>query len=286
MMAPRAAVLRIEDDEPLALVYKKMLEAQGYIVTVESAAKWGVERATKESFDVVVTDLHLAGPDPNDFGGFEVIRQIHQDQPRLPIILMTGDHETRHAIEAHKLGAFDYIPKPTEPSEMLEDLRTLIDQSVAASRLISEPVEPTETEPVSGAIIGHSRPMQKVYKDIGSVVPSRVDVLILGETGTGKELVARAVHKHSDRAVQPFIAVNCAALPETLLESELFGHEKGAFTGADRRRIGRFEQADHGTIFLDEIGDMSANTQAKLLRVLQEKNFKRLGGEEPIAADA
>jgi DNA-binding NtrC family response regulator len=235
--------------------------------------------------DVVVTDLHLKGP--QDFGGFRVIEKIHAHHPRLPIILMTGDHETNHAINAHKLGAYDFLAKsPGNPLALLNDLRQLIDQATAASRLAPEP-GPREPVPRGDetSIIGQSRPMQIVYREIGRLANSRLDVLILGETGTGKELVARALHKHSDREHRPFIPVNCAALPETLLESELFGHERGSFTGADRRQIGRFEQAHLGTLFLDEIGDMTLATQAKLLRVLQFKSFHRLGGQDLITSD-
>jgi len=194
---------------------------------------------------------------------------------------MTGHHTTETAIEAMKLGAYDYILKPPEPEELLE----LIDKAVASSRLKSDPVDMGRARLARDSIVGNSRVMQNVYKEIGRVAAMPVTVLIRGETGTGKELVAQAIYQHSHRADKPFIEVNCVAIPENLLESELFGHEAGAFTDAKTRRIGRFEQANQGTIFLDEIGDMSASTQAKLLRVLQNRTIQRLGGKEPIPVD-
>jgi DNA-binding NtrC family response regulator len=225
---------------------------------------------------VVVTDLKLPG-----LNGLELIRQLHSTKPRLPLILMTAHGTTETAIEATKFGAYDYLLKPFEMTELLE----LVDSAVTSSRLMSEPVELGSTNMAHDAIIGQSRLMQTIYKEVGRVASKPVTVLIRGETGTGKELIARALYQHSERANEPFVAVNCAAIPETLLESELFGHERGAFTGAESRRIGRFEQADHGTLFLDEIGDLNPGTQAKLLRVLQAKSFHRLGGKETIEVD-
>jgi len=195
--------------------------------------------------------------------------------------LMTAFGTTETAIEATKHGAFEYLLKPFDMPELLE----VVARAVTSARLMSEPVEVGEIMSDGQAIVGRSRAMQTVYKEIGRVARTQATVLIRGETGTGKELVARAIYQHSDRAAKPFIAVNCAAIPETLLESDLFGHERGAFTGADARRIGRFEQAHGGTLFLDEIGDMSAFTQAKLLRVLQDKTIQRVGGKETIAVD-
>jgi DNA-binding NtrC family response regulator len=183
-----------------------------------------------------------------------------------------------------KFGAYDYVPKPFNVPELLEIVRKAAD----SNRLISEPVVlGTPGTPVAArhALVGTSPAMQAIYKEIGRVASRPVNVLVRGETGTGKELVARALYQHSDRAAEPFIAINCAAIPETLLESELFGHERGAFTGAEERRIGRFEQANHGTIFLDEIGDMSLGTQVKLMRVLQEKCLQRLGGKDTVQVD-
>jgi DNA-binding NtrC family response regulator len=211
----------------------------------------------------------------------ELINRVRTVNPQQPIILMTAHHTTEIAIEATKLGAYDYLLKPFDPAELLD----MIDKAVVSSRLLSEPVELGETATPTDAIVGNSRAMQSVYKEIGRLAAIPVTVLIRGDTGTGKELVARALYQYSDRAKNPFIVVNCAAIPETLLESELFGHEQGAFTGATARRIGRFEQANSGTIFLDEIGDMTMSTQAKLLRVLQEKTIQRVGGKETITVD-
>jgi DNA-binding NtrC family response regulator len=194
---------------------------------------------------------------------------------------MTAHGTTENAINAMKLGAYDYVLKPIDMAELL----ALLEKAVSASRQMSEPVELRESASVRDALIGNSRPMQMIYKEIGRVAESSVPILIRGETGTGKELIARAIYQHSLRANRPLIAINCAAVPETLLESELFGHERGAFTGAETQRVGRFEQANRGTIFLDEIGELSVNTQAKLLRVLQEQTIQRLGGKETVAID-
>jgi DNA-binding NtrC family response regulator len=224
----------------------------------------------------VITDLKLPG-----LSGLQLVRELHAEQPRLPVLMMTAHGTTESAIEAIQAGAFDYVLKPFEMPELLK----LVKQAVTASRLMSEPVQFGEAPTSGDAIVGSSRPMQAIYKEIGRVAAKPVGVLIRGETGTGKELIARAIYQYSDRANAPFVAINCAAIPETLLESELFGHERGAFTGADARRIGRFEQADHGTIFMDEIGDMTPGTQVKLVRVLQERCLQRLGGKETIPVD-
>ena len=271
-----AKILLVEDDAGLASALSRVLADEHCQVTVEPRGDTGLAAAQAAPFDVVITDLKLPG-----LSGLELIRQLHAKLPRLPIILMTAHGTTETAIEATKLGAFDYLLKPFEMEELLD----LTAKAVASSRLMSEPVELGEAPAARPALIGQSRLMQALYKEIGRVAAKPVNVLIRGETGTGKELVARALYQHSDRAPAPFVAVNCAAIPETLLESELFGHERGAFTGADQRRIGRFEQAHGGTLFLDEIGDLSPNTQAKLLRVLQEKCIQRLGGKETIAVD-
>jgi len=213
--------------------------------------------------------------------GLELAAQLRAAKPKLPIIMMTAHGTTDTAIEATKLGAYEYLVKPFEA----EDLLDVVAAAVAHSRLMSEPVEMGEARSARFAIIGRSRAMQAIYKEIGRVAATPATVLIRGATGTGKELIARAIYQHGDRADKPFIAVNCAAIPETLLESELFGHERGSFTGAQARRIGRFEQAHGGTIFLDEIGDLNANTQSKLLRVLQERCIQRLGGDAAILVD-
>src|SRR5437867_578702 len=215
-------------------------------------------------------------------GGLELVRDLHAAKPRLPIILMTAHGTFETAIEATKSGAFDYLLKPFELPEFLK----LVEKAVSSYRLMIEPVELGRHGNSRNAIVGSSRVMQSLYKEVGRIASRDVDVLIRGETGTGKELIARAIYHHSHRAGAPFIAINCAAIPETLLESELFGHERGAFTGAEARRIGRFEQADKGTIFLDEIGDMTLGTQVKLLRVRQEQCLQRLCGKESVPLGA
>jgi DNA-binding NtrC family response regulator len=275
-MSAAAKILLIEDDPGIADTLRRVLVEEGHEVAVQQRGDDGLARAAADVFNVVITDLKLPG-----LNGLELVRQLHAAQPRLPIILITAFGTTETAIEAMKLGAYDYLLKPFDIAPMLELVRRAAD----SNRLMSEPVILGEPGPARAALVGQSAPMQAIYKEIGRVASKPVNVLIRGETGTGKELIARAIYQHSDRANAPFIAINCAAIPETLLESELFGHERGAFTGAEARRIGRFEQADHGTVFLDEIGDMSPGTQVKLMRVLQEKTLQRLGGKETISVD-
>jgi len=269
-------VLLIEDEESIISALQRVLEVGGHKVVALTDPQEGLDAARTGDFEVVVTDLKMPG-----ISGMDVIKSLHETRPQLPVILMTGHHTTDVAIEAMKFGAYDYILKPPDPAEFL----VLIDKAVANSRLMSEAVEIGHTTYSRDAIVGSSRGMQTVYKEMGRIAAMPVTVLIRGETGTGKELVARAIHQHSGRADKPFIEVNCVAIPENLLESELFGHEAGAFTDAKVRRIGRFEQANHGTIFLDEIGDMAPNTQSKLLRVLQNRTIQRVGGKEPITVD-
>jgi DNA-binding NtrC family response regulator len=273
----KARILLIEDDPAAGPALQKVLRDEDYDVDLAPRGDDGLARAKAQPYDLVLTDLKLPG-----LGGLELVAQLHAAKPRLPIVMMTAHGTTATAIEATKLGACEYLLKPFEPDELLD----LVANSVQNSRLMSEPVELGEARTSGFAIIGNSRAMQNVYKEIGRVAATPVTVLIRGATGTGKELIARAIYQHSDRAGKPFIAVNCAAIPHTLIESELFGHERGAFTGAHSRRIGRFEQANGGTIFLDEIGDLPIDTQAKLLRVLQERSIQRVGGDEVIPVDA
>ncbi len=275
-MKSNPRVLLIEDDRNIATGLQKAMRVNGYDVVLQARGDDGLNQALSEPFDIVITDLRLPGTD-----GLELVRQLHHARPKLPIILITAHGSTETAIEATKWGAFDYLPKPFEVEELLD----LTGKALESSRLMSEPVEMGGTDATRPAIVGNSKAMQAIYKEIGRIAATPVTVLIRGATGTGKELIARAIYQHSDRAHAPFIAINCAAIPENLLESELFGHERGAFTGADARRIGRFEQAHGGTIFLDEIGDMSPNLQAKLLRVLQEKTIQRVGGKDTIPVD-
>ena len=269
-------LLLIEDDASLAANLRQVLEDEGFAVTHAARGDDGLRRALEETFDVVLTDLRLPG-----LGGLELVRQLHAGLPRLPVVLMTAHGTVETAIEATKLGAYDYLQKPFE----MPDLLALLSKAADAGRLMREPVALVDTASTKAALVGTSRAMQDVCKEIGRIAAKPVTVLIRGETGTGKELIARALYQHSDRAKAPFIAINCGAVPENLLESELFGHERGSFTGADQRRIGRFEQANKGTLFLDEIGDLPPHTQVKLLRVLQQQNFQRVGGNETISVD-
>jgi nitrogen regulation protein NR(I) len=269
-------ILLIEDDPGIAAGLKKELHAEGYLVDTATRGDEGLASARQNDYKAVLTDLKMPG-----LSGLELIEQLHVVKPKLPIIMMTAFGTAETAIEATKLGAYDYLLKPFDMGELLD----LVAKAVASSRLMSEPLAMGQSRASQTAIIGDSRLMQAIYKEIGRVAATTVAVLICGETGTGKELVARALYQHSKRVAQPFIAVNCAAIPETLLESELFGHERGAYTDAHVRRVGRFEQANQGTIFLDEIGDLSLSTQVKLLRVLQEKYIQRVGGNEKIPVD-
>ena len=272
----KARILLIEDDASAGPALQKVLRAEDYLVDLVPRGDEGLARAKSQPYDLVLTDFKLPG-----LSGLDLVAQLHAALPRLPIIMMTAHGTTATAIEATKLGACEYLTKPIEPDELLD----LVAASVVSAQRMSEPVELGEARDNGFAIIGNSRAMQTVYKEIGRVAATPVPVLIRGGTGTGKELIARALYQHSDRAGKPFIAVNCAAIPQTLIESELFGHERGAFTGAQQRRIGRFEQADGGTLFLDEIGDLPIDTQAKLLRVLQERYIQRVGGDESIPVD-
>jgi two-component system nitrogen regulation response regulator GlnG len=272
--------LLVVDDEPaILLAFRRAYRGADLDVLTAEAPAEGLALAESRRPDVIVLDMQLPGA-----SGLDVFRKLRALDARTPVIFITGKSTTDTAIEAMKLGAYDYLFKPVE----LAQLRQVIDRAVALSRLAHVPAVVAEGGAVderADAIIGRCPAMLEVYKAIGRVAPQDVTALITGETGTGKELVARAIYQHSGRAGGPFLAINCAAIPETLLESELFGHEKGAFTGADRRRIGKFEQANGGTLFLDEVGDMAPLTQAKMLRFLQEQKFERLGGDETVTTD-
>jgi two-component system nitrogen regulation response regulator GlnG len=265
------ALLVVDDEAAVCYSFRRVFgSSEVNVLTAETAAA-GMEQVRRQQPDVVVLDLQL--PDGN---GLDLFRQIYALDPKRPVIFITAHGTTDTAIEAMKLGAFDYLVKPVD----LERMSQVIERAFEAARFMRVPaVLPAE---VGDRIIGHSPVIQEMSKAIGRVAPQDVNVLILGESGTGKELVARAIYHHSRRADRPFLAINCAAIPETLLESELFGHEAGAFTGAARRRIGKFEQCDGGTLLLDEIGDMTPAVQAKVLRLLQEQRFERLGGNEPV----
>ena len=271
-------ILIVDDDPQLRQSFEKLLTEDGHHVKTASSGEAALALVKAETPDLVIMDVRLPGMD-----GLEAFRAIHEMEPKLPVIVMTAYGTTETAIEATKLGAFEYVLKPPEFPDML----ALIGQALEAGRFMRSRVEldVAPTTAAAEAIIGRSKPMQEVYKAIGRVAPTDATVLIRGESGTGKELVARAIYQHSLRAAKPFLVINCVAIPETLLESELFGYEKGAFTGAVNRRVGKFEQAHGGTVFLDEIGDMPFSIQAKILRLLQEKSIERLGGREPIPVD-
>jgi two-component system nitrogen regulation response regulator GlnG len=265
--------LLVIDDEPSVLYsFRRVFQEEGREVWTASTAADGVAQLREHQPDVVVLDLQLP-----DRSGLELFHEIHALDPKRPVIFITAHGTTDTAIEAMKHGAFDYLVKPVD----LDRLSQILDRAFDAARLMHVPaVLPAEQS--GDRIVGRSPVMQEMCKAIGRIAPQDVNVLTLGESGTGKELVARALYHHSRRADKPFLAINCAALPETLLESELFGHEQGAFTGAHRRRIGKFEQCDEGTLFLDEIGDMSPLLQAKMLRVLQEQSFERVGSNQTL----
>lgn len=272
--------LLIVDDEP-GILYslRASLETDQTAVLTAPTAKLGLAAVAREKPDAVLLDLRLP-----DMSGLDAFDRVKEKDPRLPVIIMTAHGNTDTAIEATKRGAFEYLLKPVDLHQVEELVRKAFElrRMQATPAIIGEPSEAATSTSNADPIIGRCPAMHEAYKTIGRCASQDVTVLILGESGTGKELVARAIYQHSDRAGKPFLAINCAAIPEALLESELFGHEKGAFTGADRKRIGKFEQADGGTLFLDEIGDMSPATQAKVLRVLQDQQFERVGGNETI----
>jgi len=274
-------ILIIDDKKTDAAEFNRVLRSEGYEVAIAPTAEAGLALAKGQNFEVVLTGLHLS-PSEGRNEGLQIISELEAAKPFLAVILMTAKPTTQATIEAMKLGAYDSIIKGRIDWNAFS---TLIRQAVEDTRFQRDrpkvPVPLAEPD----AIIGNSPMMHAMYKQIGRLAAKPVAVLIRGETGTGKELVAAALHRHSARHDQPFIIVNCAAISAQLLESELFGHEAGAFTDAKARRIGRFELAHLGTIFLDEIGDMSINLQSKLLRVLQQKTFERVGGKETITVD-
>ncbi|MBI5844318.1 MAG: sigma-54-dependent Fis family transcriptional regulator [Deltaproteobacteria bacterium] len=271
-------LLIVDDDAQLRTSFEKILKLEGYDTITASTGEAGIQAVSIHRPDCVIMDVRLPGMD-----GLAAFTEIKKIAPRLPVIIMTAFGTTDIAIEATKLGAFDYVLKPFDVASVL----SLISQAFQAGRFMQEPVAVGEgpESPTGDAIIGASPAMQNIYKAIGRVAATDATVLIRGESGTGKELVARALYQHSTRADKPFLIINCVAIPETLLESELFGYEKGAFTGAATRRVGKIERANKGSILLDEIGDMPFNIQAKLLRLLEERKIERLGGREPIPVD-
>jgi len=271
--------LLLVDDEPNVLYTLELgLAAEGLEILTARTARDALGLVRTAPPDAMILDLRL--PDGSGLDVFDAARAI---DPHLPVVVITAHGTTDTAIEAMKRGAFEYLLKPVD----LHQLQEVVGRALATRRMRAVPAVPDrdDADPDADVIVGRGPAMQEVFKAIGRITAQDVNVLITGESGTGKELVARAVYQHSRRADRPFLAINCAAIPEALLESELFGHEKGAFTGADRQRVGRFEQADGGTIFLDEVGDMAPAAQAKVLRLLQQQQFERVGSGETRTVD-
>jgi two-component system nitrogen regulation response regulator GlnG len=276
-----ARLLLIDDDPSQVLdQMNHLFPPRGFDIVVARSGAEGIEQTAAHLPDVVVLNAGLP-----DLPGLEVFQRLRQIDARLPVIFITGTTMTETAIEAMRQGAYDYLFKPID----LRQLEKVVEDAAEIGRTTREAAVVADVRTGGNgdeaAIIGRCPGMREVYKAIGRVADQPVMVLITGESGTGKELAARAIYQHSDRARSPFLAINCAAIPESLLESELFGHERGAFTGADRRRIGKFEQCNGGTLFLDEIGDMPMATQGKILRVLQDQTFERVGGNQTIRTD-
>ncbi|MCH8132768.1 MAG: sigma-54-dependent Fis family transcriptional regulator [Myxococcales bacterium] len=277
-MTPR--ILVVEDEKGIQLALSGLLRRQGYEVEVAGSGDDAIRHLNDTAYDLVLTDLALG----RGATGMDVLRVAKERRPETLVVMITAYGSEAIAVEAMKAGAEDYVPKPFDNDE----IRLVVKRALDRTRLERENrllIEQIQRQYGFGNLIGSGKPMQKVFETIQKVAETDLTVLIRGESGTGKELVAQALHNRSSRKGRPFVAVNCAAISRELVESELFGHEKGAFTGADARRAGRFEVANGGTIFLDEIGDMAPETQAKVLRVLQERSFDRVGGTKPIEVD-
>jgi two-component system response regulator AtoC len=274
-------VLIVDDDKSICMLIKSILSVEkNYDVSTATSGEACLKFIHEQMPDLVLLDIQMPGID-----GIETLKRLKEFDPRIPVVMMSGHGTIEKAVKSMKLGAYDFIPKPLDRDRLLITAKNALMTSSLKKEVDDLKTELKHKYTFSN-IIGQSGVMQEIFKSVERVVNSNVTVLIQGESGTGKELIARAVHFHgSNRANKPFVAVNCTALPESLLESELFGHEKGSFTGAVGRRIGKFEQAQNGTIFLDEVGLMSPATQAKLLRVLQEREFERVGGAELIKVD-
>ncbi|MEJ2402840.1 MAG: nitrogen regulation protein NR(I) [Candidatus Thiodiazotropha sp.] len=265
----------IDDDRSIRWVLEKTLEKAEMEVTSFESADKVLSSLDKGQPDVIVSDIRMPGMD-----GLELLELLHARYPTLPVIIMTAHSDLESAVSAYHGGAFEYLPKPFDVDDAIQQIRRACRQQ----KTVEDKTDLADQERAK-EIIGEAPAMQEVFRAIGRLARSNITVLINGESGTGKELVAHALHRHSSRASGPFIALNMAAIPRDLMESELFGHERGAFTGAQSRRVGRFEQADTGTLFLDEIGDMPAELQTRLLRVLADGEFYRVGGHEPIKVD-
>jgi two-component system nitrogen regulation response regulator GlnG len=273
-MTQRNEVWVVDDDRSIRWVLEKALQKADMDVQSFSNANDVLAALSRDRPDAIVSDIRMPGMD-----GLGLLGRIRSDHPDLPVIIMTAHSDLESAVAAYHGGAFEYLPKPFDIDEAVEQVRRACRHRQAAGE--ASAAQATRTP----ELIGEAPAMQEVFRAIGRLARSNITVLINGESGTGKELVARALHRHSPRASRPFIALNMAAIPRDLLESELFGHERGSFTGAQGRRVGRFEQADGGTLFLDEIGDMPAELQTRLLRVLADGEFYRVGGHEPVRVD-
>ena len=269
-------ILIIEDDQSMRWVLDKSLSREGYTVTQASDGRSGISAAFEVAPDLVILDILMP-----DIDGLTVLRKLKESHPQLPVLIITAQNIMTHAVEAMRRGAYDYLPKPFDIAVLLER----VDRGLAQGEAVGSLREPEPIPAEMEDMIGTSPLMEGLFKAMGRVAASDATVLVLGESGTGKELVARAIHRFSNRASGPFVAVNASAIPSELLESVLFGHEKGAFTGATETRKGKFELAAGGTLFLDEIGDMPANLQAKILRVLENREFERVGGQRSFSSD-
>ena len=271
-----AAILLIDDEKSIRNVLKDILQHEGYRIEEAADGEQGLQKLAAQPFDLVLCDIKMPKMD-----GLEVLQQIMQLQPDVPVIMISGHGTIETAVDAVKKGAFDFIAKPPDLNRLLITIRNALDKNtlVKETRVLKKKVQRVQD------IIGNSTGIAKIKSTIEKVAPTDARVLVTGENGTGKELVARWLHEKSNRANQPLIEVNCAAIPAELIESELFGHEKGSFTSAIKHRIGKFEQAHGGTLFLDEIGDMTLSAQAKVLRALQEGKITRVGGEKELSVD-
>ena len=274
-MSHSETVWIVDDDRSIRWVLEKALQQGGLTTQSFDSADSLLGRLSRQQPDVIISDIRMPGT-----SGLEMLAQIRRQHPRLPVIVMTAHSDLDSAVASYQGGAFEYLPKPFDVDEAV----SLVKRASLHAREQQSQAAPA-VQPHTPEIIGEAPAMQEVFRAIGRLSQSNITVLINGESGTGKELVAHALHRHSPRAHSPFIALNMAAIPKDLMESELFGHEKGAFTGAANQRRGRFEQADGGTLFLDEIGDMPADTQTRLLRVLADGEFYRVGGHTPVKVD-
>jgi len=272
-------LLIVDDEKHIREGLEKALSLDGYEVELASDGKTGLDRIREGNIDLVITDLKMP-----KISGEELMRAALEELPYLPIIILTGHGTIENAVEAMRNGAYDFITKPLNIDKLSLIVKRALENS-SLKRQNRELLDQLKKKYSFENIIGKSAPMKKVFETIELVAPSRANVLIFGDSGTGKEMIADAIHHNSPRREKPYVKVHCAALPETLLESELFGHEKGAFTGAIARKRGRFELANLGTLFLDEIGEISQTTQVKLLRVIQQREFERVGGEVPVKVD-